>query len=508
MTGAAPSDAVVLGDLDPQDVRVRFSPSPTGNPHVGIMRAALYNWAFARHFGGTYVLRIEDTDEARDSDESYGAILDTLQWLGLTWDEGPDKGGPVGPYRQSQRHDIYSGVVTKLLEGGKAYHCYCSQDELDERREAARAAGKPSGYDGKCRTLTATEIEAYEAEVRKPVIRMRMPDEAVSFTDLIRGENTVNADNLFDYVIVRANGRPLYPLVNPTDDAMMGITHVLRGEDLMSSTPRQVVMHQALRDLGVADGPMPRFAHLPLITGTGNRKLSKRDPESSFQLYRDRGFLPEGILNYLALLGWGIGGDVEVFSLDEMTDAFDVTRVNSNAARFDLRKAEAINGDWIRRLDADDLADRMVPFLQQAGLLTSPPADEDLAVLRAATPLVQERITVLDESVGMLGFLFAGDALEYDEKSVTTVLTPGARQALEAARLALADVDWNHEAIQAELRSSLVDELGLKPKHAFGPVRVAVSGRRVSPPLFESLELLGRDAALRRLDAALDLIPA
>lgn len=507
MTAGSDSDADVLGDVAPSAVRVRFSPSPTGSPHVGIVRAALYNWAFARHFGGTFILRIEDTDVARDSEESYAAILETLAWLGLTWDEGPDIGGPYGPYRQSLRHDIYADVVTKLLDSGRAYYCYCSQGELDERRAAARAAGRPSGYDGKCRTLTDDQVAAYRAQGREPVVRIRMPDEAVTFTDLIRGENTVDAKNLFDFVVVRANGRPLYPLVNTVDDAMMGITHILRGEDLLSSTPRQLVLHRAIRELGIADGPLPRFAHLPMVMGTGNRKLSKRDPESSMQLYRDRGFLPEGLLNYLALLGWSIGGDREVFSMEEMADAFDVTRVNANAARFDLRKAEAINGDWIRRLTSDDLAGRILPYLQSAGLITKPPSDDDLALLKDATPLVQERMTALDESAGMLGFLFSGDAVEYDEKSVSAVLTADSRPVLMAARTALADVDWNNEAIQATLRSSLVEGLGIKPKHAFGPVRVAISGRRVSPPLFESLELLGRERSLNRLDLALAMVP-
>lgn len=267
------SDALVLGDVAPADVRVRFSPSPTGNPHVGVVRAALYNWAFARHFGGTFVFRIEDTDAARDSEESYVAMLDALRWLGLTWDEGPEVGGPVGPYRQSLRGEVYTGVIARLLESARAYHCYCSQPELDQRREAARAAGKPSGYDGHCRALSDDQVAAYRAEGREPVVRMRMPDEPITFTDLVRGDITVDADNVFDYVLVRANGAPLYTLVNPVDDALMGITHVLRGEDLLSSTPRQLVLHAALRELGVASGPMPRYGHLPLVRGDGNRKL-------------------------------------------------------------------------------------------------------------------------------------------------------------------------------------------------------------------------------------------
>jgi glutamyl-tRNA synthetase len=281
---------------------------------------------------------------------------------------------------------------------------------------------------------------------------------------------------------------------------------VLRGEDLLSSTPRQVVLHEVLRDVGVARGPMPRYGHLPFVMGEGNRKLSKRDPESSLQLYHDRGFLPEGLLNYLALLGWSIGEDREIFSMAEMAAAFDVTRVNPNPARFDLKKAEAINGVWLRRLEPDDLADRMVRHLQKADLLADPPTPHQRALLRAATPLVRERLTVLDQAVSMLGFLFVdGDVLHADDAATSSVLTPEAGPALAAARDALLGLpEWTTESIERCLRAALVDGLGLKPKHAFGPVRVAVTGRRVSPPLFESIELLGRERTLTRLDSALE----
>ena len=496
---------VVLGGLEPADLRVRFCPSPTGNPHVGLVRTALFNWAFARHHGGTFVFRIEDTDVARDSEESYLALLEAFDWLGLRWDEGPDVGGPHAPYRQSLRGDIYADVIDRLLGSGRAYPCYCSPAELEQRREAARAAGRPSGYDRQCRNLTPAEVKTYQAEGRQPVLRFRMPDQAITVEDLVRGLITVEADNVFDFVIVRANGQPLYPLVNPVDDALMGITHVLRGEDLLPSTPRQVALHEALREIGVASGPLPRFGHLPFVMGEGNRKLSKRDPESSLQHYRDRGFVPEGLLNYLALLGWSIGDDREIFSLDEMAAAFDVTRVNPNPARFDPKKAEAINGVWLRRLPTDELAARMVPHLQTAGLLPPSPSAEQLAVLRAATPLVQERMTVLAEAAGMLGFLFMdGAVLSPDDDVFAAIRSPEAQVALTAARDALADLpDWKTESIESALRSSLVDGLGLKPKHAFGPVRIAVTGRRVSPPLFESLALLGRERTLARLDTAL-----
>lgn len=341
-------------------VRVRFCPSPTGNPHVGLVRTALFNWAFAKHHQGTLVFRIEDTDAARDSEESYDQLLASLRWLGFDWDEGPEVGGPHAPYRQSQRMDIYKDVAQKLQDAGRAYHCYCSTAELDARRDAARAAGKPSGYDGHCRDLSAEQVEAYKAEGRTPIVRFRMPDETITFTDLVRGELTFTAENVPDYGIVRANGAPLYTLVNPVDDALMEITHVLRGEDLLSSTPRQIALYKALIDLGVAK-EIPSFGHLPYVMGEGNKKLSKRDPESSLNLYRERGFLPEGLLNYLSLLGWSLSGDRDVFSMDEMVAAFEISDVNPNPARFDLKKCEAINADHIRLLDVKDFTERCAP---------------------------------------------------------------------------------------------------------------------------------------------------
>ncbi|MGH3356402.1 MAG: glutamate--tRNA ligase, partial [Nocardioidaceae bacterium] len=342
------------------DIRVRFCPSPTGNPHVGLARTALFNWAFARHNGGTFVFRIEDTDTTRDSEESYGLLLDVLDWLGLDWDEGPEVGGPHGPYRQSQRFDIYADVARRLRDTGRAYDCYCSQDELDERRERARAEGRSPGYDGHCRELTAVQVAGFRDEGRDPVLRLRMPDRTIVFDDLVRGEISFQAEHVHDYVLVRANGHPLYTLVNPVDDALMRITHVLRGEDLLSSTPRQIALYDALGAIGVGDGTPPHFGHLPYVMGEANRKLSKRDPESSLLGYRERGFLPEGLLNYLALLGWAIAEDRDVFSMEEMVEAFEVHRVNPNPARFDLKKCEAINATHLRALPVAELADRMV----------------------------------------------------------------------------------------------------------------------------------------------------
>ena len=485
-------------------VRVRFCPSPTGNPHVGMVRTALFNWAYARHTGGTFVFRIEDTDSARDSEESYEALLGALRWLGLTWDEGPEVGGDHGPYRQSQRLAIYADVAARLRDGGFAYDCYCSTEELDARRERAMAEKRAPGYDGHCRDLTGEQVAGYIAEGRSSVLRLRMPDRDCTWDDLVRGPITFAADQVPDYVLVRANGEPLYTLVNPVDDALMRITHVLRGEDLLSSTPRQLALYEALAAIGVSDGTTPRFGHLPYVMGEGNKKLSKRDPESSLQWYRDEGYLPEALLNYLALLGWSMGEDREFFSKDEMAAAFSLERVSPNPARFDLKKCTSINGDWIRTLSAGDLADRIVPFLAAAGVVTPTPSDAQLAVLAQAVPLVQERLDSLAQAVPMLSFLLVPDAdFTRDEADVVATLTDDAAPVIDAALTSLESLDtWTAGDIESALRAALIDGLGLKPKVAFGPVRVAVTGRRISPPLFESLEILGRESTIARLASA------
>lgn len=484
------------------DVRVRFAPSPTGTPHVGLIRTALFNWAYARHTGGTVVFRIEDTDAARDSEESYQQLLEALTWLGLDWDEGVEVGGPHEPYRQSERMDLYSDVARRLLEGGYAYEAFSTPEEVEQRH---RAAGRDPklGYDGYDRTLTEEQKAAYRAEGRVPVLRMRMPDEDVTFTDLVRGDVTFKAGSVPDFVIVRGNGKPLYTLVNPVDDALMGITHVLRGEDLLSSTPRQVVLYRALLELGVAT-VMPAFGHLPYVMGEGNKKLSKRDPASDLFLHRQRGFIPEGLLNYLGLLGWSIAPDNDIFSRQEMVAAFDIADVNPNPARFDQKKAEAINAAHLRLLGAEDFRDRLVPYLHQAGVVPATSFDQlDNAaqkVLTAAAPLVQERMTLLGETPGMLGFLFTADTdLEITEEA-RGKLREEAGAVLDRAIEVLGGLqDFSADSQQSALRAALVEEMGIKPRHAFTPLRVAVTGRRVSPPLFESMEILGRDSTLARL---------
>ena len=482
-------------------VRVRFAPSPTGDIHVGNIRTALFNWAFARHEGGTFVFRVEDTDIERSTEASYLGVVDALNWLGLTWDEGPDVGGPYAPYKQSQRGTIYADIAAKLAVSRYAYWCYCTTEEVEARN---KVTGRQPGYDNHCRSLTPGQVDAFVALGRTPALRLRMPDRAITFNDLIRGPVTFEPEFVPDYVLVRGDGNPLYTLVNPVDDALMRITHVLRGEDLLSSTPRQIALYEALGSIGVTEGQMPLFGHLPFVMGEGNKKLSKRDPESSLMLYRERGFLPEALLNYLALVGWSMGEDRELFSLQEMVDAFTLDRVSRNPARFDLKKCEAINGVKIRELSAVELAVRITPFLQQVGLIADPPTSDQVWLLAGGAPLVQERITVLSEAVGMLGFLFVSDdAFEPDVEAAAKNLNAAAAPVLAAALEALEPVvRWEAEPIKDALETALIAGLGLKPRLAFAPLRVAVTGRTVSPPLFESMELLGRERSLARLRTA------
>jgi glutamyl-tRNA synthetase len=478
-------------------VRVRFCPSPTGTPHVGLVRTALFNWAYARHTGGAFVFRIEDTDAARDSQESYDAILDALRWLGLDWDEGPEIGGPYEPYRQSQRSHLYRDVIAKLLAAGEVYEAYSTPEEVEARHVAAGRNPK-LGYDNHDRNLTDEQRAAFTAEGRKPVLRLRMPDEDLSWNDLVRGETTFAAGVVPDFAITRASGDPLYTLVNPVDDALMKITHVLRGEDLLSSTPRQIALYQALIRIGVTD-TIPEFAHLPSVLGDGNKKLSKRDPQSNLFLHRDRGFIPEGLLNYLALLGWGIADDHDLFSLEEMVTAFDVVNVNSNPARFDQKKADAINAEHIRMLTPEDFTARLRAYLDAHGHDTG----LDDAGFADAAALVQTRIVVLGDAWDLLKF-FNDDSYVLDEKSAAKELKPESAAVLDAALGALeAAPEWTTAAIEEALKAALLDGLELKPRKAFGPIRVAVTGATISPPLFESMELLGRDRSLARLRAAM-----
>lgn len=479
---------------------MRFCPSPTGTPHVGLVRTALFNWAYARHTGGKFIFRIEDTDAARDSEESYEQIIDALSWLNLDWDEGINVGGPHEPYRQSQRSDIYKEVIEKLKATGRVYESFSTPEEIEARNLAAGKDPKV-GYDNFDRDLTEEQKAAFRAEGRQPALRVRVPDEDITFDDLVRGEITFPAGSFPDFVVVRPNGDPLYTLVNPVDDAIMQVTHVLRGEDLLSSTPRQIALYHALIDAGFTTH-IPRFGHLPYVMGEGNKKLSKRDPEANLFHHRDRGFIPEGLINYLALLGWSLSHDRDVFSIQEMVKAFDVVNVNPNPARFDQKKADAINGDQIRLLTLEDFTARMIPYLQAGNVLSNDPTDVQLEILAAAAPLVQTRMNVLSEAPELLEFLFTpASQITYAEDALkglpenSAIVVAASVEALEL----IPEAEFTHDVIQEALNSALIDGLELKPRIAFGPLRTAISGRRISPPLFESMEILGKQDTIDRL---------
>jgi glutamyl-tRNA synthetase len=467
-----------------------------------LIRTALFNWAYARHTGGSFLFRIEDTDAERDSEESFEMILDALNWLGLNWDEGVNVGGPAEPYRQSERTHIYLEVIEKLKASGHIYESYLTGEEIDERNKANGRAVQ-LGYDNSERDLSEEQKAAYRAEGRSPALRLRVPETDIVFTDLVRGEIKFPAGSFPDFVVVRPNGQPLYTLVNPVDDALMGVTHVLRGEDLLSSTPRQIALYNAMYEAGITKF-IPQFGHLPYVMGEGTKKLSKRDPEANLFHHRDRGFIPEGLLNYLSLLGWGLSADQDIFTMEELVAAFDVKNVNPNPARFDQKKADAINAAHIRLLTLDDFKSRLMPYLQSAGVVGASLSAEEEAILTAVAPLIQERLVVLSEAPDLVSFLFkTADqiAIEDDAKAGLPENTVEVLNAAVAALEPIADADFKTEAVQAALQAALIDGLGLKPRVAFGPLRTGISGRRISPPLFESMEILGKAETITRLTA-------
>ena len=479
-------------------MRLRVAPSPTGDPHVGTAYMSLFNLAFARQQGGQFILRIEDTDRARYQADSEAQIFDTLHWLGLDWDEGPDKGGPYAPYRQSERSASYGVHVDRLLEDGHAYYCWCATERLAQMREEQQKAKVPTGYDRLCVGKTREERAALPGFSEKPVVRMLIPDDApLVFDDVIRGE--VKAPRPDDQVIIKADGLPTYHLANVVDDHEMGISHVVRGEEWISSTPKHVLLYDWL------GWERPAFAHMPLLRNTDKSKISKRkNPAARLMWFQEQGYLPEALVNFLALMGYSMPDGQEIFTFEEMVQSFDWKRVNAVGPVFDLEKLGWLNGHYIRQLTVDDLAGRITAHLSRVGVLPEEPTAEQRALVLAATPHVNERMSVLSEAEGMLSFLFVDDdAFAIDPESAAAVLKGNAGEVLTAAVGALEPLDdWTTGSIEAVLRSSLVEGLGIKPKLAFGPVRVAATGRRVSPPLFESLELLGRDRTLRRLRAA------
>jgi glutamyl-tRNA synthetase len=472
-------------------VRLRVAPSPTGDPHVGTAYMSLFNLAFVRREGGQFVLRVEDTDRARFREDSEQQVYETLHWLGLNWDEGPDIGGPYAPYRQSERLDTYQPVVDWLLASGHAYHCWCTPERLQAMREEQQRAKTPTGYDRLCLGKTREQRAELPGFAETPVVRMLVPDDVpLHFTDLIRGE--VNAPRPDDQVLMKTDGYPTYHLANVVDDHEMGITHVVRGEEWIASTPKHLLLYLWL------GWPLPQFAHMPLLRNADKSKISKRkNPAARLTWFVDEGFLPEALRNFLALMGYSLPDGREVFSFEEMVESFDWSRVNAVGPVFDVDKLRWLSGHYMRELPVEDIAERIVATMGATG--------EQADLVRRATPLVTERVTTLREAADMLQFLVEDDAdFSVDPDSAAKQLGPEQLPTVQAARTTLVALEsFTAADIEAALREALVDGLGLKPRLAFGPVRVAVTGRTVSPPLFESIELLGRERTLARLDAAL-----
>ena len=490
--------------------RVRIAPSPTGPLHIGTARTALYNFLHARHVGGTFILRLEDTDRARSTLEFEKDILDGMHWLGLEWDEGPEVAGepargPHAPYRQMERLPSYDAAAQRLLALDLAYPCYCTPEELEADRKAQEAAKQPPRYVGRCAHLTVEERGAREADGRRGALRFRVGEGTVAFDDLIRGRVEIDVANLGgDFVIVRADGTPLYHFTVVVDDAAMEVTDVIRGEDHLSNTPKHILLFRAL------GYDVPRFAHLPLILNPDRTKMSKRKSQTAIDDYIAQGFIKEALVNYLALLGWSTGTEEEILSLDELIARFDIAEVHKGGAVFDRERLEWLNGQWIRRLDPDDLIDRLRPFVEAelvAGRIERMPTDDEL---RALLPVIQERLPTLGAVGDLVGFLWVGD-VEFDPATLVPKRWDAAttRAGLTAARAtidAVGDVSFEADELEPPLRA-LADERGWKAGDLFMAIRVAVTGRTATPPLFDTLVALGRQRVLARIDRALEVLP-
>ena len=499
-------------DLGP--VRLRVAPSPTGDPHVGTAYMSLFNLAFARQQGGQFILRIEDTDRARFRHDSEKQVFDTLHWLGLTWDEGPDIGGPVGPYRQSERLATYQPYVEKLLKEGKAYHCWCSPERLQQMRAEQQKNKQPTGYDRLCYGKTEAQRRELPGFSETPVVRMLIPDDVpLEFDDLIRGK--VSAPRPDDQVILKADGFPTYHLAVVVDDHEMKVTHVVRGEEWISSTPKHLLLY---RWLGLET---PKFAHMPLLRNEDKSKISKRkNPAARLTWFVEQGYLPEALVNFLALLAYppaqnAEGNDVEKFTFAEFSRDFAWEKVNPVGPIFDLKKLEWLNGVYIRDLELGDFTSRLLPYLEREGVLSGDPGLGELGRLQDVAALIQTRISLLKDAVPLVRPFFVGDDMLEIAEDARAGLGEDAKDVLDKAIDVLGDIDdhlvslvapsaWNAENIEAKLREAIVDGLGKKARVAFGPIRVAVSGAKISPPLFESMAILGKTSTLARLVALRD----
>lgn len=482
-------------------VRVRFAPSPTGNLHIGGARTALFNWLFARHNGGSFILRIDDTDLARSTEESTRGILSALRWLGIDWDEGPVVGGPYGPYFQSQRLGIYKDMAQKLIDQGVAYYCYCTPEELAQRRKEAMASGKAPKYDGRCRELSLQERKSKEAEGFKPAIRLRIPESGETVVhDLFRGDVAFSNDVLDDFIIIKSNGMPTYNFACVVDDALMRISHIIRAEEHLSNTPRQILVYQAL------GYQVPVFAHVSMILAPDRSKLSKRHGATSVEEFRDGGYLPAALINYLALLGWSPEGEEEIFSLPELVNQFTLERVGKTAAIYDIKKLTWMNGHYLNEEDLDRIVELAIPFFQRKNLISENPSQEEMDYLRKVVEAVRSRVKTLAEVADAAEYFFV-DEFSYDEKGVRKHFRKEkAAEYLSKAKERLAALsDFTLETTETAYRD-LSEELGIKAAEIIHPTRLAISGRTMGPGLFDIMVILGKEKTLERMERAVQYI--
>ena len=478
-------------------VRVRYAPSPTGYPHVGNIRTALFNWLFARHSGGSFIVRIEDTDVNRRVEGAVEAILDGMRWLGIDWDEGPEMGGNYGPYFQSQRLDFYQKTARLLVEGGHAYPCYCSEERLARMRtEMAQRKDSMRSYDRYCRDLTSVERAKLEAQGIKSVIRFKTQLEGETrFNDLIKGEVVFDNSTLDDLVLLKSDGYPTYHLANVVDDHLMEITHILRADEWLSSTPRHVLLYNAL------GYQPPLFAHLPMILGEDRSKLSKRHGATSIIEYRDQGYLPQAMMNFLALLGWSLDDRTELFTREELTRDFSIERISKTSAIFSMDKLNWMNGIYIRKLSVEELTAQLMPFLDK-GLPSSVSRPLSREYIKHIVPLIQERLTIFKDAAELYDFFFIDELVYNTELLLGKKLSKeDAMKGLEAALGRLQDSAFEIHSLEETLRA-LAAELGLKTGELFGLLRVATTGRTAAPPLFQTMAVLGKERCLKRIQAA------
>lgn len=475
------------------NVRVRFAPSPTGYLHIGGARTALFNWLYARHYNGSFILRIEDTDRMRSTPEAVKAILDGMKWLGLDWDEGPEKGGKHGPYFQTERLVLYREFVAKLLKIGAAYYCYCSAEELADRRKKQFADGKPAIYDRKCLNLSETEKKQLEKEGKKPAIRLKMPDRQIVVHDLIKGKMEFESKLLSDFVIMKSDGVPTYNFAVVIDDILMNISLVMRGDDHISNTPKQIVIYQAL------DMPVPEFAHIPMIMGPDNTRLSKRHGATSVMEYQRMGFLSEAVLNYIVHLGWSSGTNREIFSIKELIENFTLDKISNHSAIFDMEKLNWFNNEYLKRLSDEKYVEMLIPFLKDAGYIELPLNEEKVGWLRKVVSLMKSRVRNFKQFLEYGDYFFIED-FTVEEKAIEILEQKGVIDILEHLVKRLKEIkDWKEENIESEVRE-MANQLSLKGKQIIHPTRVSLSGKTVGPGLFLLMEALGKEINIKRLE--------